>query len=139
MTEETFTLKEIEDAVLCVADSIPHIKQVTFTKMVTDKLTTPKFAEGQVVKAKTADAIAVYKTKVNSPVKWERYRPLDQNEVGVKNWVPRAEFDKLREAYTGTLCLIGNRVWKSAEDQAFINSICEDGSATLDAIPEDLK
>lgn len=133
MTEK-YTLEEV----LTAYESV-HGKRFDLEPLAKE-LTTPKFAEGQVVTGRD------YAPKEGDYVRYDSnqtwgipMRSLNQTEVGVKNWVPRAEFDKLREAYTGTLCLIGNQVWKSAEDQAFINSICEDGSATLDAIPEDLK
>jgi len=134
MTEK-YTLEEAKDALRRIySDDIAAPAQERLLMEFEAELTTPKFAPGQIiahmifgVDCPEYEYVLFNKDAHQSPPD----RPLNQTEVG-PDWVPRAEFDKLREDIRYFYSMWSRQMM--ASDEAF-EGIFE----ALDAIPEELK
>jgi hypothetical protein len=97
---DTYTLKEIEAVVYKYGS---HKDQ----NAIIAELTTPQFAEGQVVNTGGDGNWSYVRYESDKMDVTGLERPLNPQEVGpdwipsdyiAENWVPRAEFEKLRDA-----------------------------------------
>ena len=150
MSEPKFTLKEFERAVNKTKKEGLGSLAIISMEEVSAELTTPEpeFADGQVVATNYGDGgiprynqIIGIENNKNKDVNLsdDRYggfyehsrdlRPLDQQEVG-PGWVPRAEFEKLRDQLDYI---------RELPDIYSVAAITAGVQRALDAIPENLK